>query len=187
MPALVVLLDANVLYPAELRSFLMHLAVSGLYQAKWSEDIHEEWISNLLTRRPDLTRAKLDRTRELMQVAIHDALGTGYSSLILRLLLPDPGDRHVLAAAIKSKSSLIVTNNRKDFPAASLEPLGIEAISPDLFVLRLLSATPHQVYEAAENHRLSLRNPAKTEVEYLDTLESQGLLQAVVQLRKATR
>ena len=40
--------DANVLYPAELRNLLMHLALIGLFRAKWSADVHEEWISNLL-------------------------------------------------------------------------------------------------------------------------------------------
>jgi hypothetical protein len=36
--------DANVLYPAELRNFLMHLAMTGLFRAKWSAEVHEEWI-----------------------------------------------------------------------------------------------------------------------------------------------
>ena len=58
--------DANVLYPAELRNLLMHLALAGLFRAKWSADVHEEWISNLLEKRPDLSREKLERTRSLM-------------------------------------------------------------------------------------------------------------------------
>jgi len=185
VPALVALLDANVLYPAELRSFLMYLAVSGLFHAKWSDDIHEEWISNLLTKRPDLTRAKLERTRDLMHAAIPDALVTGYSKLIAKLDLPDPDDRHVLAAAVKSKSRLIITHNQRDFPATTLAPLGIEAISPDRFVIRLLEAAPFQFYEAAEKHRLNLRNPAKTKDEYLRTLERQGLIRAVQRFRDA--
>src|SRR4051794_13159724 len=36
------------------------------FRARWSDDVHEEWISNLLKRRPDLTRAQLERTRQLM-------------------------------------------------------------------------------------------------------------------------
>jgi hypothetical protein len=61
MPPLIALLDANVLYPAELRSYLMYLAVPGVYRAKWSKDIHEEWMSSLLLNRSDLTRAQLER------------------------------------------------------------------------------------------------------------------------------
>jgi hypothetical protein len=63
---LVAFYDANVLYPAELRNFLMYLATTGLFRAKWSNAVHEEWVSNLLKNRPDLTREKLERTRQLM-------------------------------------------------------------------------------------------------------------------------
>ena len=102
MPPLIALLDANVLYPAELRSFLMYLAVPGVYRAKWSKDIHEEWMSNLLINRPDLTRVQLERTRELMDKNAPEALVTEYESLMPSLSLPDEGDRHVLAAAIQA-------------------------------------------------------------------------------------
>jgi hypothetical protein len=66
--------DANVLYPAELRNLLMHLALTGLFRAKWSSEVHEEWISNLLEKRPDLKRAQLERTRDLMDKHALDAL-----------------------------------------------------------------------------------------------------------------
>ncbi len=62
MAAFIVFYDANVLYPAELRNFLMHLAMTGMFRAKWSADVHEEWISSLLKRRPELTRERLERT-----------------------------------------------------------------------------------------------------------------------------
>ena len=55
--------DANVLYPADLRNLLMHLALTGLFRARWSEGVHEEWMSSLLRNRPDLSREKLERTR----------------------------------------------------------------------------------------------------------------------------
>jgi len=96
MPPFTAFLDANVLYPAELRSFLMFLAVPGIFRARWSDDVHEEWISNLLERRPDLTRAQLERTRQLMDKHAPDALVTGYRQLVPALTLPDPNDRHVL-------------------------------------------------------------------------------------------
>jgi hypothetical protein len=51
--------DANVLYPAELRNFLMPLAMTGLFRAKWSAEVHEEWIGNLLINRPDLSLVQL--------------------------------------------------------------------------------------------------------------------------------
>ena len=59
----------------------MHLALTGLFRAKWSADIHEEWISALLRNRPDLTRTKLERTRMLMDQHATDALVTDYQRL----------------------------------------------------------------------------------------------------------
>lgn len=176
--------DANVLYPAELRNFLMHLALTGLFRAKWSADVHEEWISNLLKKRPDLTREKLERTRALMDKHAEDALVTGYEDLIPGLHLPDPDDRHVLAAAICGHADVIVTMNLRDFPSDIIGSFGIEVQHPDEFVLHLLDFAPGAVAAAAENHRQSLRNPPRILVEYLETLQRQGLTQAVSVLRK---
>jgi len=54
--------DACVLYPAPLRDFLMWLALSGRFRAKWTMEIHNEWKRNLLKNRPDLTTGQLNRT-----------------------------------------------------------------------------------------------------------------------------
>ncbi len=176
--------DANVLYPAELRSLLMHLALIGLFRAKWSADVHEEWISNLLKKRPDLTRDKLERTRALMDKHVVDALVTGYEDLIPGLQLTDPDDRHVLAAAIRGRADVIVTMNLRDFPSDIIGSFGIEAQHPDEFVLHLLDLALGTVVAAAQNHRQSLKNPPKTVAEYLETLERQGLTQTVLVLRR---
>ena len=176
--------DANVLYPAELRNLLMHLALIGLFRAKWSADVHEEWISSLLKKRPDLTRDKLERTRILMDQHAVDALVTGYEDLIPGLQLPDPDDRHVLAAAIRGHADVIVTINLRDFPSDTIGPFGIEAQHPDEFILHLLDLAPGAVVAAAENHRQSLKSPPKTVSEYLETLERQGLTQTVSVLRE---
>lgn len=95
----VVVYDACVLYPAPMRDFLMHLATTGLFSARWTNQIHDEWIRNLQRKRPDLDVRSLKRTRELMDEAVEDCLVTGYESLIEGLTLPDPDDRHVVAAA----------------------------------------------------------------------------------------
>src|ERR1041384_14278 len=120
------LLDANVLYPAPVRDLLLQLAVTDLYKARWTADIHREWIENLLANEPNLDRARLERTRDLMDSNTRDALVTGYETLIPSLQLPDPHDRHVLAAAIVGRCDVIVTANLKDFPDAALAPFGVE-------------------------------------------------------------
>jgi len=136
----VVLLDVCVLYPAPLRDFLLRLAVTGLFAAKWTDRIHDEWIRNLLMQRPGLAE-KLPRTRELMNRAVPDALVTGYEDLIENLELPDPDDRHVLAAAIRTGAQAIITFSLRDFPEAYLEPYDVEAIHPDKFIEQQLILT----------------------------------------------
>ena len=185
MSSFTALYDASVLYPSDLRNLLMHLALTGLFRAKWSADIHEEWISALLRNRPDLTRTKLERTRMLMDQYASDALVTDYRHLIPGLELPDPNDRHVLAAAIRARADVIVTINLRDFPPEAMAPFGIEAQHPDEFILHLLDLSPGIVAGAARDHRLSLKNPAKTIEEYLRTLEAQGLTQTVSVLRES--
>lgn len=183
MPALVAFYDANVLYPAELRNFLMYLALTDLFRARWSNAVHEEWISNLLKDRPDLTRQKLERTRQLMDAATLDALVEDYGELIPSLSLPDENDRHVLAAAIRGGAQVIVTKNLKDFPDEVLQKYGIEAQHPDKFILGLIDRAPYAVRQAADEHRQSLKNPSKTVAEYLASLKRQELLESVASLR----
>ena len=55
MATLTALFDDCVLYPAPLRDLLMWLALAGLFRARWSDAIHEEWVNSLLTGRPDLS------------------------------------------------------------------------------------------------------------------------------------
>ena len=176
--------DANVLYPSGLRNFLMHLALTGIFRAHWSSDVHEEWIGNLLKNRPDLTRAKLERTRQLMDNALPDALVTGYEQLLDSITLPDRNDRHVLAAAIRCGASVIVTFNLRDFPGENLGSFNIEAQHPDDFAMAVLDAFPELVLQAARNHRASLVNPPKTPDEYLAELDAQGLKETVIALRE---
>ncbi len=167
--------DANVLYPSGLRNFLMHLALTGIFRAHWSADVHEEWMGNLLKNRPDLTPAKLERTRHLMDHALPDALVIGYEQLIDSIELPDRNDRHVLAAAIRCGASVIVTVNLRDFPKQGLAQFSIEAQHPDDFVLAALEAFPQLVVEAARNHRASLKNPPKTPTSTLPSLMHKAL------------
>jgi hypothetical protein len=133
-----VILDACVLYPAPLRDLLMELAAGGLFRAKWTDEIHDEWTRNVLKDRPDLTPHQLARTRQLMDGAIMDPKVTGYERLIPSIALPDPHDRHVVAAAIRCSADAIVTFNLKDFPKDLLSEFDIEVQHPDEFILHQL-------------------------------------------------
>jgi predicted nucleic acid-binding protein len=172
---LIVLLDANVLYAAPLRDTLMHLAVTPLLEARWTKDIQAEWLRNLHKNRPDIPIEKLERTQKLMNQALPNALVAGYEDLIPTLLLPDPDDRHVLAAAIVGQAKMIVTANLQDFPDNVLAPYGIKAIHPDDLVDLLFSQEPVRVLQALKMQRSAMKNPPMNPLEFIELLERQGL------------
>lgn len=184
MSNFIALYDANVLYPAPLRDLLMRLALQDFFRAKWTAEIHEEWIRNVLLNRPDLSREQLERTRQLMDENVRDCLVTGYEVLIPALTLPDPDDAHVLAAAVHSGANIIVTFNLKDFPATVLAPHGIEAQHPDEFITNLIGLNEPKVIQAVRSQRTSLRNPPRTADELLDILLQQQLPETVRLLRR---
>jgi predicted nucleic acid-binding protein len=181
-----VVLDACVLYPATLRDLLLSLACENVYRARWTQDIQDEWIRNVLAKRQDLDEGKLRRTQSLMADAIDDCIIDGYQNLIDGLQLPDPNDRHVLAAAIVGHADAIVSFNKKDFPEAILAKYGIELLHPDDFILLQYDLNAIGVLEAVKAMRSRLKNPPKTVQEFLDRLEQQGLPQTCLELRKAS-
>ena len=182
--SLTVVYDACVLYPAPLRSLLMYLAMTGLYWARWTNDIHEEWMRNVQRDYPDVTRQQAERIRDLMNAHIADCLVTGYETLTTSLALPDPDDRHVLAAAICCEADVILTFNLKDFPQDSLKPHGIEAQHPDDFLAQQLDLAPDIVCAAVKRQRQSLKKPPMSVDGYLASLARQGLAQTVLRLRE---
>lgn len=182
MATFTALYDACVLYPAPLRDLLMRLAMTDLYRARWTDDINEEWISAVLKQRSDLKRKQLDRTRDLMNAHVRDCLVTGYEPLIAGLDLPDADDRHVLAAAIRTRAHVIVTFNLKDFPNEYLATFGIAAQHPDEFISHVIDLSPGSVCEAAKRQRAALTNPPKSVAEFLDTLARQHLPETVMRL-----
>lgn len=146
--AFVALYDANVLYPSTLRDLLISIAQDGLVQAKWTDRILDETFGNLKAKRPDLDPARLDRTRQAMMRAVRDCMVRGYEPLIGAVELPDPDDRHVLAAAIRAKAQVIVTFNLKDFPSDVLSAWDVEAKHPDAFIEDQIDLDPAAVYAA---------------------------------------
>jgi predicted nucleic acid-binding protein len=178
----VALLDANVLYPAPLRDFLLQLAYDDFFSPRWSEEIQDEWTRNVLASRSDLTAAQMSYTRSAMARAFPSACVVGYEPLIPQLT-NHPKDAHVLAAAIQGKADTIVTSNRKDFPDAALVPYGLVAISPDAFALSLYQSNPDDVIVTLRRHRSKLTRPPKSARAYIDALEQGGLIQTSQRLR----
>ena len=178
------LLDANVLYPAPMRDLLLQLTVSDVFRARWTAAIHREWIEALLRHEPHRDRAALERTRDMMDRATRDCLVVGYEKLVPSLRLPDPNDRHVLAAAIAGSCDVIVTQNLRDFPESSLAQYSIEARHPDDFLCGHLALKPGLFCVGVRKVRLRLRNPPYSVSEYLGTLARQGLVATAAELAR---
>ena len=183
----IVILDACVLFPAPLRDFLMHLALLDVFSARWTEQIHAEWIRNVLEMRPDLTEKQLNRTKDLMNLHVRDCLVENYEHLIDKLTLPDENDRHILAAAITAKAEFILTFNLKDFPMDVLQTYGIKAVPPDKLLSELFELNKDNFCLAFERQLKSLKNPPKTAEELLEILEKQNLSEMVKKLKSYVR
>jgi hypothetical protein len=177
------LLDANVIYPAPLRDLLLQLAVTDIFKAKWTADIHREWIEALLRNEPHRDRAALERTRDLMDSKTRDCLITGYQALIPSIKLPDPNDRHVVAAAIVGRCDVIVTQNVKHFPEVVLTPYGIDVQHPDEFLCNHLNLATGLFCGVVQKVRQRLKKPPYSIEEYLDTLTRNGLVATASELR----
>lgn len=180
----VVVYDANVLYPNVVRDLLIRIAQAGLVQAKWTHEILDETFRALLKNRPDTPDSTWERLRELMLAAIRDGLVMGHEPLVDAITgLPDADDRHVVAAAIKSKAQVIVTANIKDFPAHELAKWNVEAKHPDAFIVDQIHLDPRAVYAAVQQIADSRTNPPGTVTDVLDELARAGLVEAVAALR----
>lgn len=170
-----VLLDANVLFPQLLRDVLVSLAASCAFHARWTNQIHDEWTRNVHKQRPDISPETLQGVRALINDNVPNCLVEDYEPLIPTLQLPDPNDRHVLAAAIHSSSRFIVTLNLKDFPAVALAPHNIQALAPDDFACLVFVDERQKCLAALSKQRRRFRNPPLSVDEFLIQLKRQGL------------
>jgi PIN domain len=175
-------LDACVLYPAPVRDLLLSLAHQGLYHARWTTTINDEWIRNVVRNRPDLDATRLRNTAELMEKAIPDAMISGYERFIPTIELPDQDDRHVVAAALVGHADAIVTFNLKDFPPDVLTPLRLEAQHPDDFVVNQLHLNLTEALKAIKAMRARLERPSQTAAQLLATLGKCGMPQTALLL-----
>lgn len=175
-------LDANVLYPFLIRDVLLSLAEAGLYRPVWSSQIQDEWSSHLIKDKPG-SEQRIRRTMQLMDEAFPEAIVEGYENLIDSLTLPDANDRHVLAVAIRSGSSVIVTQNLKHFPAGTLAQYDIEAHTADEFILNTVQLYPVDAVETLRIMREGYDNPPMTADEFLVALVAAGLVSTAAELK----
>ena len=187
MPIFRSVLDASVLYSSALRDLLLSLAANRLLDPVWSEQIHDEWMRNLVRAHGggSSIQQHVARTRQQMDAFFPDALVRGFEGLISNLALPDPADRHVLATALHAGAAVIVTYNLRHFPPSELVKFGIDAWHPDDFVEFLLYAELDATLEAIRQLRARLQRPAKSQADYIDMLVNRLQMPRTAQILRA--
>jgi len=178
------MLDTDILFPAGKRDIIIQPAVYDLYRPKWSIDVFREWMRIDRRLRQDHDPAKVLNTQEQLNAFFFDALITDYEHLISGITLPDPGDRHVVAAAIQGGCDFIVTQNLDDFPADVLNAFGIDVYSPDEFLLLLFEENEDAFLESMRALLDKFRSPPYTLEQYLRMRTRDGLVGIAAELRK---
>jgi predicted nucleic acid-binding protein len=180
----VTVLDACILYPFHLRNIVVQAAVDRLVEARWSDEIHDEWVRNLTADVPAIPVERLRTTRRLMNDALPRATVSGYADLVATVSLPDPGDRHVFATAIAAGASIILTWNLQDFPATALEKYGVRSQTPDAFLAGLYDEVPDLAVGSLANARRNLNKSRVSASSFVDILRNQRLIQFAKRIEK---
>ena len=170
----VVVLDANALYPFRTRDVLLTFAQLGLFRARITSTIVDEWTSNLIANKPQL-EASVRQQVEAIADAFEECFVLGFEPLIEGLELPDEDDRHVLAAAIKCSAQVIVTENLCDFPSEVLDQYGVEALSADDMLASTYDLYPIECAKALRIVRQRYSSPSFTPSEFLLDLTKCGM------------
>ena len=169
-----VILDANVLFSALQRNVALTLAESGFFRPRWSSTVLDELERNLAGR---IGEEKAAKQRARIERAFPEGLVGLDGPKEIAPQLPDPDDRHVLAAAIGAKAAQIVTWNLKHFPPAALEPFEIEAVTPDELFSNTIELSETTAVAALSRMRKRLANPAFDADALILRMEQQGLSQ----------
>lgn len=165
-------LDACVLYPFSLRDVLLRCAERNLYVPAWSARILDEMETNLIANHAaDATRVR--RMRSCMTRAFEEACYEVPDSLE-NAMTNHPKDRHVLAAAVVSRSEVIVTANLRDFRTEHVEPLGVHAIAPDDFLTDLYHHDRDAVFSVVTALVKDLTRPPVSWSQLLERLTKAG-------------
>ena len=180
----VAVFDACILYPFHLRNIAVQVAADRLVEARWTDEIHDEWIRSVAAGAPTVPIERLQNARRLMNYAVPTALVDGYHHHIRSITLPDPNDRHVVAAGIVAGATVILTWNQRDFPQAELKKFGLQSQTPDTFLAGLYDQVPELVVGSLTNAR---RNLSKTRIsarDFIEILDNQKLKRFAVRMRK---
>jgi len=165
-----VVLDACVLYPPSLRDLLLTLAALDAIDVRWSEEILDELVRNIVADHPDIDPDRFEQhTIAAMREHFPKALVPVDADLVARLD-NHPKDRHVAAVAVTADASAIVTLNVKDFESQPLTEAGVEVLTPGAVVDRLVAEVPEVMTYAIREIADRLRSPPMTPEQLISLL-----------------
>lgn len=181
-------IDACTLAGTLKRNLLLSLAEAEFFRVRWSAPVLDETemaIEKILREKGVEDAAdRASRARGSMEAAFEEAMVADFDQFLCVCDgLPDPGDAHVLAAALKTQAAMIVTDNLKDFPEEFLAPLNIEAKSADAFIADTIALDPGRAVAAIHRMRQRFKRPEKTAELLLLDMEALGLTETVDALR----
>jgi predicted nucleic acid-binding protein len=167
---LIAVLDANVLYPQWLRDIMLTLAAMGYHEPRWSPQIIDEMRRNVLADHPSIDARRFDDTTiTALRDAFPDAWVEPQDELIATMD-NEPGDRHVLAAAVAANAHLVVTANLADFRSRRFVSTGRVAIeTPTDFLITALDDHPDLIATVLL-HLATRRRGVATIADVLDQL-----------------
>ena len=174
----------HILYPFHLRNIIVQAAVDRLVEARWTDEIHDEWMRNLMVQVPAIPMERLQVTRQLMNSALPTATIRGYEEHIPGVTLPDSDDRHVVAAGIAANASHVLTWNLRHFPANELKKFSLRRMTPDVFLSGLFDKIPDLVISSLANARRNLSKTRVSASDFIDILERQKLVQVAKRVEK---
>jgi PIN domain len=180
--------DACVLAGTLKRNLLLTLAEAEFFRLRWSALVLEETeraIEKILQgKKVADASARARRARAAMEAAFEEACVVDFDDFLPACTgLPDPGDHHVLAAALKTRAATIVTDNLKDFPERVISPLNIEVRAADDFIADIIALDPGRAGVALRAMRERFKRPEKTAEILLLDMEAEGLVATVDILR----
>lgn len=182
------LIDACSLAGALKRNLLLSLAEGEFYRVRWSIQILDETqsaIEQILTKKGVNDAAdRASRARSSMEDAFEEACVLDYDEFLPSCGgLPDKNDAHVMAAAMKTQASVIVTENLKDFPEQLLSQVNIDVRSTDEFIADTIDLDPGRAVAAIRKMRERFAKPAMTAEALLLAMEAEGLIATADLLR----
>ena len=170
-----VYVDANELFPFAVMDILLALAEDLIIDFVWCEELLDEWERVIVRdgrRSAESARSVISAVRDYFSSGRIDP--AAYCEDVPRTPGPDPDDRVHTAAAIAGRATVLLTKNRRDFPADHLREHGVELTTADTYLRELLRRRPSDVTECLRRLSADKSNPPRTPCDLVDGLRRAG-------------